>query len=168
MESPQVFSELMIRTITANIFWVPTMYQDSTWYSARFYMWNKPPEKVLLLSSQARGSSWEWGGRKAQEVMQKSECGLYHGGMEALEDFNAVSNTIILHSNQSTEPELFKASTKAHLLKHPDQNLGKKESWWWMFPVYNPTLGTHSRWITKIANSARQVLTQMTPSPATY
>ena len=52
------------------------------------------------------------------------------GDWRALRDFNAVSNTIILHSNQSTEPELFKASTKVHLLKHPDQNLGKKESWW--------------------------------------
>ena len=32
------------------------------------------------------------------------------GDWRALEDFNSVSNTIILYSNQSIEPELFKAS----------------------------------------------------------
>lgn len=69
--------------------------------------------------------------RKAQKSHTEiCECGLYHVDWRALEDFNSVSNTIILYNNQSTEPELFKASTKAHLLKHPDQNLGKQESWW--------------------------------------
>ena len=85
------FSELMIRTITANICWVPTMCQDSTWYSVGFTCETSPLRRFCYYHHRHGGSSWGWRVERHRRVRQKSvSVDFIMGDWRAVWDFNAV------------------------------------------------------------------------------
>ena len=53
----------------------------------RLYMWNKPSEKVLLLSSQARREQLRMDRTAQKSHTEICEYGLYHGGLEGSRGF---------------------------------------------------------------------------------